>query len=112
MLVSSAISVSTAASPPLPMMSLPCAASNHVELQNDWAVDHRSTQKTRLASPDLPLQVESGKLASHFIRPFESDEVINTTAVGLSADSFIIHPPTVLTPVTSSPLLIRKLMNA
>ena len=72
------------------------------------APTYQPGQKVWLSSRDLPLQVESHKLAPRYIGPFEVDKIINPTAIKLKLPSSLrVHPTfhvSLLKPVSSSPL--------
>ena len=66
------------------------AASNR---HRSKAPDYQPGQKVWLSTRDLPLRVESKKLAPHFIGPFEIQEIVNPVAVRLKLPrSMRVHP--------------------
>eukprot|EP00066_Takifugu_rubripes_P011978 XP_011601244.1 PREDICTED: uncharacterized protein LOC105416325 [Takifugu rubripes] len=57
------------------------------------ALSYQPCQKVWLSTKDLPLQVESQKLAPCFIGPFEVEQIVNPTAVHLKlSPAFKMHP--------------------
>ncbi len=92
------------------------AALNHSSQRNQHLADfHRSPapeyrpgHQVWLSSHDLPLQTGSHKLSPRFIGLFETDRIINPTAVRLKLPASLnIHPTfhvSLLKPVSSSAL--------
>lgn len=75
------------------------------------APDYRLGQKVWLYTKDLPLPVDSRKLAPRFNRPFEIEKIINLSAIRLklpasSTYTLPIFHVSLLKPVTTSALSV------